>query len=148
VLAVISGSTFNVHQILQTVLATAVRLCHADGSELWRLQDGVCPYAVGHDRPPGYVATEEHQQIISAGRSTLFGRVTAEAPEVHVRDAWTAPLYELKGAARAGDLRTMLGMPLLRDGVVIGVIALSGGPRFDRSARLKSNLSSRSPRRQ
>src|SRR4051794_34158817 len=59
VLSVVSGSTFDLQQVLQTVLETAVRLCHADGSEIWRLQDGVYRYAVGHDQHPGYVAREE-----------------------------------------------------------------------------------------
>jgi transcriptional regulator with GAF, ATPase, and Fis domain len=125
VLSVVSGSTFDLQQVLQTVLETAVRLCHADGSEIWRLQDGVYRYAVGHDQHPGYVAREEHERTISAGRGTLVGHVADEGQAVHIHDAWADPLYELKDAARAGDYRTMLGVPLLRDGAVIGVIALS-----------------------
>ena len=44
---------------------------------------------------------------------------------VQIVDAWTDPLYEVKDDARVGDIRTMLGVPLMRDGAPIGVIALA-----------------------
>jgi PAS domain S-box-containing protein len=44
---------------------------------------------------------------------------------VHVLDAWTDPLYSQKEEARIGNFHTMLGVPLMREGEVAGVIALS-----------------------
>ena len=44
---------------------------------------------------------------------------------VRINDAWTDPLYERKEDAKIGRHRSMIGVPLLRDGEPIGVIGLS-----------------------
>ena len=59
------------------------------------------------------------------GTGTLVGRVALARRTVQIVDAWTDPLYEVKDDARVGDIRTMLGVPLMRDGAPIGVIALA-----------------------
>jgi two-component system, NtrC family, sensor kinase len=58
------------------------------------------------------------------GTGTLVGRVALEGRTVQILDAWTDPLYEVKDEVRVGGVRTLLGVPLLRDGVPIGVIGL------------------------
>jgi GAF domain-containing protein len=59
------------------------------------------------------------------GTGTLVGRVALARRTVQIVDAWTDPLYEVNDDARVGDIRTMLGVPLMRDGAPIGVIALA-----------------------
>jgi hypothetical protein len=62
---------------------------------------------------------------------------------VQILDAWTDPLYEVKDEVRVGDVRTLLGVPLLRDGVPIGVIGLGRKriePYTDRQIALVSTF--------
>ena len=72
---------------------------------------------------PAYREIEEHTEI-RAGRGTLVGRVAMECGTVQSPDAWNDPDYEDKVAARVGQARSMLGVPLLRDGE-IGTFALA-----------------------
>ena len=64
---------------------------------------------------PAYVEHEKQMEI-RAGRGTLVGRVALEERAVQIADAWNDPDYEDKEAAHLGDVRAMLGVPLLRDG--------------------------------
>src|SRR5262249_25108782 len=62
---------------------------------------------------------------VPTGRGSISGRVLLEGKAVQVIDVRADPEYEVKDASRIGDLRTMLGVPLLRKGSPIGVLVLS-----------------------
>ena len=124
VLKVISRSTFYLQPVLQTVLDTAVRLCRAGPSEIFRMEGDGYRFAVGHGMTPEYEALER-TVVIHPDPGTLVGRTALERRAVHVLDAWTDPLYSQKEEARIGNFHTMLGVPLMREGEVAGVIALS-----------------------
>jgi GAF domain-containing protein len=57
--------------------------------------------------------------------ATLTGRAVFERKPIHVQDIQNDPQYALPEAARIGGFRTMLGVPLLREGIPIGVIVLT-----------------------
>ena len=61
---------------------------------------------------------------MTLAQSTLVARVAVERQTVHIPDALADPEYEFHGAQRLGRFRTILGVPLLREGVQIGVISL------------------------
>jgi signal transduction histidine kinase len=124
VLQVISRSTFDLQPVLQTVLDTAVRLCRAGPSEIFRMEGDGYRFAVGYGMTPEYEALER-TVVIHPDSGTLVGRTALERRAVHVLDAWTDPLYSQKEEARIGNFHTMLGVPLMREGEVAGVIALS-----------------------
>jgi GAF domain-containing protein/nitrogen-specific signal transduction histidine kinase len=124
VLRVISGSAFDLEPVLETVVATAVRLCRADEAMIYRLLDGEYRWAAGHSLAPEYENIERNVRI-RPGPGTLVGRAALERRTVQILDAWTDPLYEAKADARLGGVHTMLGVPLLRDGLPIGVIGLA-----------------------
>ena len=67
----------------------------------------------------------ERNVHIRPGAGTLVGRVATSGQTVQILDAWTDPLYEIKNDARIGGVHTMLGVPLARDGVLVGVIGLA-----------------------
>jgi GAF domain-containing protein len=122
VLKVISQSTFDLEPVLQTVLDTAMRLCGNIQGSIFRLgEDGLYRQAVGSGMQPEYYEIEAQQEI-RPGSATLVGRTAAGARPIQITDAWTDPDYAPKEDARVGQLRSMLGVPLLREGTPIGVI--------------------------
>ena len=72
---------------------------------------------------PEYLEHEQRAEI-TAGRGTVIGRMALEGHAVQIADAWTDPEYEEKEAAHVGQVRAMLGVPLLRNGEPIGAFAL------------------------
>jgi GAF domain-containing protein len=124
VLKVIGGSGFALEPVFQVVVNTAVRLCRADQAVIYRLRDDAFRWAAGTDMLPEYERIER-AVAIHPGTGTLIGRVAMQGRPVQILDAWTDPLYEVKDDARAGGVHTMLGVPLLLDGVTIGAIGLA-----------------------
>jgi GAF domain-containing protein len=124
VLQVISLSTFDLSAVLQTVVSTAHRLCRADHAVIFRNEGGEYRWAAGHAMT---AAAEERERsaVIRPGTGTLIGRAVLEGRPVQIEDAWSDPLYEAKEDARAGGVRSMLGVPLMRDGVPIVVMGLA-----------------------
>ena len=74
--------------------------------------------------PPNTVTRMERQPL-AVGTGTLVGRTAFEARMVHIPDVLADPEYTLTEATKLGEFRTMLGIPLLREGTPIGVIALT-----------------------
>jgi signal transduction histidine kinase/ActR/RegA family two-component response regulator/HPt (histidine-containing phosphotransfer) domain-containing protein len=123
ILRVISRSAFDLTSVLLTVLTNAKVLCGAETAVLFRYLDGAYRFAVGHGTSSAYERLER-QQAIQPGRETLVGRAALERKTVQIVDAWSDPDYAKKDDARLGEVRCMLGVPLLREGVPIGVIGL------------------------
>ncbi|HXD13225.1 MAG TPA: GAF domain-containing protein, partial [Xanthobacteraceae bacterium] len=124
VLGVISRSKFELQPILQSVVDTAARLCRADTAVIFRLKDGLYRFAAGYSLVPEYVELERRTPI-SPGPGTLIGRAALSRQVALIEDAWADTLYEERDAAKIGQARSMMGVPLLRDGEAIGVIGLA-----------------------
>ncbi len=124
VLGVISRSKFDLQPILQSVVDTAERLCRAEQTVIYRLENGVYRFAAGHSSNPAYLEIERNT-LISPGPGTVVGRAAMTGQIARIDDAWSDPLYEKKEDARVGGIRSMIGVPLMRDGDPIGAIALA-----------------------
>ncbi|MEJ2374788.1 MAG: GAF domain-containing protein [Pseudolabrys sp.] len=124
VLSVMSRSKFDLLPILQSVVDTAIRLCRADEAVISRLEDGLYRFAAGNSLSPEYPEIERANPI-APGPDTLVGRTATSRAAVRIEDAATEPGYALKEQIAVGGLHSMLGVPLLRDGEPIGVIALA-----------------------
>jgi signal transduction histidine kinase len=124
VLRVMSRSTMDIAPVLQTVVEMAMRLCRASQASIFELEDGVYRWKVGHGLNTGYRDIEARTRI-AVGSDTLVGRVVAAGRAVQIADAMTEPGYGPKDAARIGNVRSILGIPLLRDGMSVGVIAMA-----------------------
>ena len=124
VLGVISRSKFELQPILQSVVDTAARLCRAEQAVIFRLEGGVYRFAAGYSIVPAYLEIERRTPI-SPGPGTLIGRAAMSRQVVRIDDAWTDPLYEKKEDAKIGGHRSMIGVPLMREGEPVGVIGLS-----------------------
>jgi len=111
--------------VLDTVAETAARLCAADSGSILIREGEVYGYAASSTS----AANPEHwairrQRPLVASRDSVVGRTALEARVVHVADILANPDYALPETVASGR-RTLLGVPLLRDGEVIGVIGLS-----------------------
>src|SRR5438067_2091562 len=124
VLKVISQSTFDLDPVLEHVMETAVRLCRAEHGSIFRLEDGMYRWAVGYGLEPAYREIEM-RTAIAPDSGTLVGRTALAGRPVEISDGWNDPEYAVKDEARIGQARTMLGVPLLREGTLIGVIAMA-----------------------
>ena len=126
VLGVISRSRFELQPVLQSVVDTAARLCRAKTSGIFRLEGGGYRLAAvsGLFDPPAYLEHEQ-QALISPGPGTIVGRAAMDRQVVQIEDAWSDPLYEEKESAKLGGVRSMIGVPLMREGEPIGVLGLA-----------------------
>ena len=124
VLSAISRSKLELQSILQSVVDTASQLCCADVSVIFRLEGGVYRFAAGYSLDPVYLE-HERRTPISPGPGTVVGRAAMSREVVQIEDAWTDPLYKQKAAVKISGGRSMIGVPLMRDGEPIGVIGLA-----------------------
>ena len=124
VLKVISRSTFDLQRVLDTLLTSAARLCQADHSFIF-LRDGEAyRFAAGSGDIPEWIEYLK-QQTIRPGRGTVAARAVLEGRAVHIPDVLADPEYTFLEAQKRGGFRTALGVPLLREGVSIGVMVLT-----------------------
>jgi GAF domain-containing protein len=126
VLNVISRSTADVQPVLDTVAETACRLCDSDTAAIF-VRDGEVYRAVANNYVSAvdaelWTVLRQHRYV--PGRDTITGRVALEGKIVHVADVLADPDYASPAAVAAGR-RTILGVPLLREGAVLGTINLA-----------------------
>ena len=121
-LGIISRSKFKLQPVLQTVVDTAVRLCYAMSDEIFLLDKGVYRFAVGCNLDPVYV---QRQKPIAPGPGTMVGRTAMSRQVERIDDLLSDPSYTLKEDAKIGGARSMIGVPLMREGQPIGVIILA-----------------------
>jgi PAS domain S-box-containing protein len=123
VLKVISRSTFDLKTVLNTLVDSAARLCEADTATIGRPQGTTYYFEASRGYSPEFaefVAT--HPAEIDKG--TVSGRVLLEGKIVHVPDVLADPEYTYGAGQKMSGYRTLLGVPLLREGMPIGVLAL------------------------
>ncbi len=123
VLKVISRSTSDLQPVLDTLCETATRLCDAEvGHVAIRMGDTYRHVATLSAEPEWNAVVRDRSFL--PGRGTVAGRVVLEGKVIHVADLAVDSEYSLPEAVTLGKLRTVLGVPLLRGGVPIGVITL------------------------
>ena len=123
VLRMISGAPGDSQSILETIVRMAGELCASEYSMLFRLRDGQYHVACSNNAAAEYVEFFSRNPITIDG-SSLVGRTALTRRAVHIEDCLADPDCKQREAARLGRHRTMLGVPLLHDGLAIGVIGL------------------------
>ena len=124
VLQSISRSTFELDAVLQTVLDSAVRLTHADQGNILREMGGrFRASAFSSDLPAAFRELISNRQV-GPERGSAMGRALLERAPVQIVDVLADPEYRLADAQRLAGYRTILGVPMLRDGEPIGVLSV------------------------
>jgi len=123
VLNVISRCAADVQPVLDAVVETAGRLCGADIASIAIREGEVYRYVSASGAEPEYWAILQQRRIVP-GRDSMAGRVALEGRVVHIEDILADPDYAVPEAVATG-IRTNLGVPLLREGAVIGAIGLA-----------------------
>ena len=123
VLKVISRSAFDLQTVLNTLVESVGRLCDAERTTIFRPQDDAYRLVASY----GY--SEDYKELLAAesfkpGRDSVCGRTAAEKALVHILDYQADPELRFQGPF-GSPTRTMLGVPLLREETLVGIMALA-----------------------
>ena len=124
VLKVISRSAFDLQTVLDALIGTATRMCDADQGAITREIDGAFYRAASY----GYSSELSdfiHNTPVQMDRSSIAGRALVEGRIVQIPDVQADLEYTFSPGLDSGDFCTALGVPMLREGVPIGVLALT-----------------------
>ena len=128
VLQVISGSAGDVEPAFATMLEKAVRICDATFGNIYRW-DGEALHLVATRNTPPAFAEARSRLTLRPGSTSLIGRMLATKDVVHIADVAATQAYEQRvpetvAAVEVGGVRTILGVPMLNEGELIGSFTL------------------------
>jgi signal transduction histidine kinase/CheY-like chemotaxis protein len=124
ILETMGRSAFDLEPVFDTVLRHAVRLCDASAGMVWQLDGHVYRLATAMGASDAYQSFLRENPI-ARGPGTLVGLVGLERRTVQIDDAYTDPRYEWQAALDLGRFHTLLGVPMLTGGRVVGVVVLA-----------------------
>ena len=142
VLKVISRSTFDLKIVLNTLVESAGRLCAADQATITRQIEGKFFRAEAYGFSPEFIEFVRDVPVVPE-RGSITARALLEGNVIHVADVLADPDYTFAEAQKLGDFRTILGVPMLREGMPIGVLVLTRSevrPFTDRQIELVTTL--------
>jgi len=123
VLKVISRSTFDLQVVLETLTESAAHLCEADMAAITRQKGKAHYWATSYGFSPEL--SEYLKSIpLEQERGNVVGRTLLEGKTVHIHDVLADPEYTLLEFQRRAGYRSVLCVPLLREGSPIGLMAL------------------------
>ena len=123
VLEVISRSAFDLQAVFETVVESSVRLCGADRAFIFRFDGELLRMTVAFNN-----ASQEWKEYLAQhptrpGRNSAAGRAALERRAVHIPDVQADHEYTF-GAKNVEKVRTVLAVPILKGGDLLGVVVI------------------------
>src|SRR5262245_17835863 len=124
VLKAISRSTFDLQAVLDTLVQSAARLCRADRGAIRLAKNGAYHHVASHGFTP---EQKEYMKghSLKPDPGSVAGRVVLEGQAIHVTDTKGDPELRLTAGSGFANVRTVLGVPMLREGIPTGVMVLT-----------------------
>src|SRR5215469_3199439 len=123
VLAVIGRSAADLEAVLETVVESARRLCAADAGQVFLVDGDRYRFAYGSGMTAEYREFITNNPVV-LDRGTLVGRVGVDRRATQIMDVLDDPDYGRPDVQRVGGYRTIMGVPMLLDGEVVGVLSV------------------------
>jgi len=126
ILRAISSSPTNVEPVFDTILQAAVRLCRAAFGAIYRYDGELVEFAGSHNLPDDLVAQFRRQFPARPHRGLLAMRAIMDGAVIHVGDLDQDPEFRNQQFTHAAGIRSMVAVPLRREDLTIGAIAVGG----------------------
>ncbi len=124
VLRVISGSPGDLRPVFEAILANAARLCEAEFSNLLLAEGDAFRHVASHGAPPKYLEARRRQPLIGVRPGAALDRLVKTKQVVHIADLVTERASDSGVLAKLAGARTLLAVPMLKDGELIGQIGI------------------------
>ena len=125
ILGVISSSPTDVQPVFDSIAQSAKRLCSGESAWVFRFDGQLLHFAAHHGLSPAGVEAVRRTFPSAAGRGSAAGRSVLTAAVAHIHDVRADPDYALGAVAADANFRSIVAVPMLRDGVPIGTITVS-----------------------
>src|SRR5262249_45790032 len=121
-LKVIGRSTFDLQPVFDALAENAVRFCEAERAFIFRVDGQLLRGVASYNASPEIIAFIERNPA-TPGRGSATGRAALERRTVHIHDALADPEYTY-GSRDVDRFRTIVGIPMLKAGELLGVITI------------------------
>ena len=123
VLKVISRSTFDLQTVLDTLIESATRLCAATRGHIFHFDGEFLRFAAAYGAWPGFAEYLQNHPV-RPGPGSISGKAASERRTIHTHDVLQEAGYEYTDLMKEQGYRTVLAVPMLREEVLLGVIAI------------------------